>query len=90
LLWIEASSVMQAQMSPGQLIVLFHGLSDRPANSLLSIVVSALSVLAADRLFEIMDLESEKNSGTIVLDNISPLEIRFENVVWPIPADRLF
>ncbi len=89
LLWIGASSVMQAQMSPGQLISCFAlmGYLTGPANSLLSIVVSALEVhVAADRLFEIMDLESEKNSGTIELDNISPLEIRFENVSFAYPG----
>ena len=89
LLWIGASSVMQAQMSPGQLISCFAlmGYLTGPANSLLSIIVSALEMhVAADRLFEILDLESEESSGTIELDDISPLEIRLEDITFGYPG----
>jgi ATP-binding cassette subfamily B protein len=89
LLWIGASSVIQTQMSPGQLISCFAltGYLTGPANSLLSIVVSALEVqVAADRLFEILDLDSEKNAGTIDLADIDPLEIHLENVSFAYPG----
>src|ERR1700756_3468055 len=83
LLWIGASSVIQTQMSPGQLLSCFAltGYLTGPANTLLSIVVSALEVqVAADRLFEILDLDSEKNSGTLEVAAINPLEVRLENL----------
>jgi ATP-binding cassette, subfamily C, bacteriocin exporter len=89
LLWIGASSVIQTQMSPGQLISCFAltGYLTGPANSLLSIVVSALEVqVAADRLFEILDLDSEKNPGTIDLVDIDALEISLENVSFAYPG----
>jgi ATP-binding cassette, subfamily C, bacteriocin exporter len=42
--------------------------------------------VAADRLFEILDLDSEKNSGTIDLADIDPLEIYLENVCFAYPG----
>jgi ATP-binding cassette, subfamily C, bacteriocin exporter len=89
LLWIGASSVIQTQMSPGQLLSCFAltGYLTGPANSLLSIIVSALEVqVAADRLFEILDLDSEKNSGTIDLADIGEPEICLENVSFAYPG----
>lgn len=89
LLWIGASSVLQTQMSPGQLISCFAltGYLTGPANSLLSIVVSALEVqVAADRLFEILDLDSEKNQGTIDLADIGAQEVSLENVSFAYPG----
>ena len=89
LLWIGASSVIQTQMSPGQLISCFAltGYLTGPANNLLSIIVSALEVqVAADRLFEILELGSEKNSGTIDLADIGVPEISLENVSFAYPG----
>jgi ABC-type bacteriocin/lantibiotic exporter with double-glycine peptidase domain len=89
LLWIGASSVIQTQMSPGQLLSCFAltGYLTGPANNLLSIIVSALEVqVAADRLFEILDLGSEKDSGSISVADIKPLEIRLENVSFAYPG----
>ena len=89
LLWIGASAVIQTQLSPGQLISCFAltGYLTGPANNLLSIVVSALEVqVAADRLFEILDLRSEKNEGTINLTDIAELEICLENVSFAYPG----
>jgi ATP-binding cassette, subfamily C, bacteriocin exporter len=89
LLWIGASSVIQTQMSPGQLISCFAltGYLTGPANSLLSIIVSALEVqVAADRLFEILDLDSEKNPGTIDLAEIGVPEICLESVSFAYPG----
>jgi ABC-type bacteriocin/lantibiotic exporter with double-glycine peptidase domain len=89
LLWIGASSVIQTQMSPGQLISCFAltGYLTGPANSLLSIIVSALEVqVAADRLFEILDLDSEKNPGTIDIGEIGALEICLQSVSFAYPG----
>jgi ATP-binding cassette, subfamily C, bacteriocin exporter len=89
LIWIGASSVIQTQMSPGQLISCFAltGYLTGPANSLLSIIVSALEVqVAADRLFEILDLDSEKNPGTIDLAEIGALEICLESMSFAYPG----
>jgi ATP-binding cassette subfamily B protein len=89
LVWIGASSVIQTQMSPGQLISCFAltGYLTGPANSLLSIVVSALEVqVAADRLFEILDLESEKDPGRIDIGEIGALEICLQSVSFAYPG----
>jgi ATP-binding cassette, subfamily C, bacteriocin exporter len=89
LLWIGANSVIETQMSPGQLISCFAltGYLTGPANNLLSIIVSALEVqVAADRLFEILELDSEKNSGTIDLASKGVPEIRLENVSFGYPG----
>lgn len=89
LLWIGASSVIQTQMSPGQLISCFAltGYLTGPANNLLSIIVSALEVqVAADRLFEILELDSEKTSGIIDLADIGVPEICLENVSFAYPG----
>jgi ATP-binding cassette subfamily B protein len=49
--------------------------------------VSALEVqVAADRLFEILDLNSEQNEGTINLTDIGELEICLENVSFAYPG----
>jgi ATP-binding cassette, subfamily C, bacteriocin exporter len=89
LIWIGASSVIQTQMSPGQLLSCFAltGYLTGPANNLLSIIVSALEVqVAADRLFEILDLESEKNAGTIEIGEIGTVEICLQNVSFAYPG----
>jgi ATP-binding cassette, subfamily C, bacteriocin exporter len=89
LLWIGASSVIQTQMTPGQLLSCFAltGYLTGPANNLLSIIVSALEVqVAADRLFEILDLESEKNTGTIDIGEIGTLEICLQSVSFAYPG----
>jgi ABC-type bacteriocin/lantibiotic exporters, contain an N-terminal double-glycine peptidase domain len=89
LLWIGASSVIQTQMSPGQLISCFAltGYLTGPANNLLSIIVSALEVqVAADRLFEILDLDGEKNPGTIDIAEVDEPEISLENVSFAYPG----
>lgn len=89
LLWLGASSVIRTQMSPGQLLSCFAltGYLTGPANNLLSIIVSAMEVqVAADRLFEIMDLDREQDSGGIDVTGINPLEIRLENVGFAYPG----
>ncbi|HZC36593.1 MAG TPA: peptidase domain-containing ABC transporter [Chthoniobacterales bacterium] len=89
LLWIGASSVIRTQMSPGQLISCFAltGYLTGPATSLLAIIVSALEVqVAADRLFEILDLDSEKNPGRIDIGEIGEFEICLQRVSFAYPG----
>jgi ATP-binding cassette, subfamily C, bacteriocin exporter len=42
--------------------------------------------VAADRLFEILDLESERNTGTIDLSEIDPLDIFLDKVSFAYPG----
>jgi ATP-binding cassette, subfamily C, bacteriocin exporter len=89
LLWAGASAVIRTQMSPGQLLSCFAltGYLTAPAYNLLSTLQSILEVqLAADRLFEILDLESEKEGGTLELVDVKPLEIRLEKVDFSYPG----
>jgi ATP-binding cassette, subfamily C, bacteriocin exporter len=89
LLWLGASAVIRTQMSPGQLLSCFAltGYLTGPAYNLLSALESVLEVqLAADRLFEIMELEGEKDGGTLELAEVNPLEIRLEKVSFAYPG----
>jgi ABC-type bacteriocin/lantibiotic exporter with double-glycine peptidase domain len=89
LLWAGASAVIRTQMSPGQLLSCFAltGYLTAPAYNLLSTLQSILEVqLAADRLFEILDLESEKDGGTLELLDVKPLKIRLEKVSFAYPG----
>ena len=89
MMWIGASAVIRTEMSPGQLISCFAltGYLTGPANNLLSVIVSALETqVAADRLFEILDLESEKDSGTIDLREIERLDVALDNVTFAYPG----
>ena len=89
LLWMGASAVIRTQMSPGQLLSCFALTSylTGPAYNLLSTLESVLEVqLAADRLFEIMELESEKDTGILELTEVHPLDVRLENVSFAYPG----
>jgi ATP-binding cassette, subfamily C, bacteriocin exporter len=89
LLWMGASAVIRTEMSPGQLLSCFAltGYLTGPAYNLLSILESVLEVqLAADRLFEILDLEGEKQAGTLELKDVKPLEIRLDKVSFAYPG----
>jgi ATP-binding cassette, subfamily C, bacteriocin exporter len=89
LLWMGASAVIRTQMSPGQLLSCFAltGYLTGPAYNLLSTLESVLEVqLAADRLFEILDLEGEKQAGTLELKDVKPLEIRLDKVSFAYPG----
>jgi ABC-type bacteriocin/lantibiotic exporter with double-glycine peptidase domain len=58
-----------------------------PAYNLLSTLESVLEVqLAADRLFEMLDLEGEKQTGTLELKDVKPLEIRLDKVSFAYPG----
>jgi ATP-binding cassette subfamily B protein len=84
-----ASAVIRAQMSPGQLLSCFAltGYLTGPAYNLLSTLESVTEVqLAADRLFEMLDLEGEKETGTLELNAVKPLEIRLEKVSFAYPG----
>ena len=89
LLWLGASAVIRMEMSPGQLLSCFAltGYLTGPAYNLLSTLESASEVqLAADRLFEMLDLDGEKDTGTLEVTDVKPLDIRFEKVTFAYPG----
>jgi ATP-binding cassette subfamily B protein len=88
LLWVGAYFVMERQITPGELLSFYTliGYFTSPASSLIGANKSIQEALiAADRLFEIIDLEREKNENKIILTREMVGDIRFENVsfsVW--------
>jgi len=84
LLWVGAGYVLDNQITPGELFSFYTliGYFTGPVASLIgSNKVIQDAVIAADRLFEIMDLEIE-NDAKINLTKEIIGDIRFENVVF--------
>lgn len=83
LMWIGSGYVIDRTITPGQLFS-FHaliGYFTSPVASLINTNKTTQSALiAADRLFEIMDLEREKTENKIELKKEEVGDIRFENV----------
>lgn len=83
LLWIGSGYVIDKEITPGELFSFYAliGYFTSPVASLIGMNKTAQNALiAADRLFEIMDLEREETENKI---NITPNnigDIRFENV----------
>ncbi len=84
LLWLGAGYVLQTEITPGELLSFYAliGYFTGPANSLIGANKTIQNaMIASDRLFEIMDLEGEKDDGQINLeDNKLPGDIYFKNV----------
>jgi len=83
LLWIGAGLVLDTQLTPGQLMSCYTlaGYLTGPLTALIGLNTSIQEALiATDRLFEIMDLELEKNTGSIVFTPDHARELRFEAV----------
>jgi ATP-binding cassette, subfamily C, bacteriocin exporter len=83
LLWVGAGYALNMEITPGELFSFYAllGYFTGPASSLIGmnkIVQNAL--IAADRLFEIMDLEREKNENRIELTPDILGDIKFKNV----------
>lgn len=83
ILWVGAGYVLNNQITPGELFSFYAlvGYFTGPAASLVGankVIQDAL--IASDRLFEIMDLEIEKDTNTIELTADLLGDIRFENV----------
>lgn len=83
LLWLGAGLVLDASLTPGQLMSCYTlaGYLTGPIGALLGLNTQIQETLiATDRLFEIMDLELERDQGTIELTPARVGAIRFEQV----------
>jgi len=85
LLWLGAGFVLDAGMTPGELMSAYTlaGYLTGPITSLLGLNTAIQETLiATDRLFEIMDLELEKDQGAIEFTPRQAGDIRFEGVAF--------
>ena len=85
LLWVGAGYVLQNEITPGELLSFYAliGYFTSPASSLIQANTAIQDALiAADRLFEIIDLEQEEEKNTLKLEAEMVGDIRFENVYF--------
>ncbi len=84
LLWMGAGLVLDAGLTPGELMSSYT-LAGYLAGPLLALIGLNTSIqealIATDRLFETMDLEVERDPGAVEFPT-APAEIRFENVCF--------
>ena len=83
LLWIGAGFVLDNQITPGELLSFYAliGYFTNPAASLIGMnKLYQNAMIAADRLFEIMDLEHENNENKINLTPEMIGDIQFKDV----------
>ena len=89
LLWLGAGLVLDAGLTPGQLMSCYTlaGYLTCPITTLIGMNSSIRDALiATDRLYEIMDLAREKDEGTMALDETTLGDICFENVSFRHPG----
>ncbi len=85
LLWSGAGLVMDQQLTPGELLSFYAlvGYFTGPAASLISANRTVQDALiAADRLFELMDLEREEGANKVVLTPEMIGDVRFQDVTF--------
>ena len=83
LLWIGSGYVIDKEITPGELFSFYAliGYFTSPVASLIGMNKTAQNALiAADRLFEIMDLEREETQNKVDLNKDLIGDIKFENV----------
>ncbi|TXK73901.1 peptidase domain-containing ABC transporter [Mesonia sp. HuA40] len=83
LLWVGSGYVINQELTPGELFSFYAliGYFTSPIASLISMNKTIQNALiAADRLFEIMDLEREESTNKIIIDKNELGDIRFENI----------
>ena len=83
LLWIGSYFVIEREITPGELLSFYAiiGYFMNPVASLIGANKQIQNALiAADRLFEIMDLEREENTEKVVLKKEKIEDIEFKNV----------
>ena len=83
LMWIGAGFVLDGQITPGELLSLYALMAyfTGPVSSLIGMnKVIQNAVIAADRLFEIMDLEREKDENKVKLTPEMMDDIYFKEV----------
>ena len=85
LMWIGSGYVIDRAITPGELFSFYAliGYFTSPVASLIGMNKTAQNALiAADRLFEIMDLEREETENKIDLQRENIGDIKFENVTF--------
>ena len=85
LLWVGSGYVIERQITPGELLSFYAiiGYFTGPVASLIGANVQIQNALiAADRLFEIMDLEREESDNKIVLKKEAIGSVNFKNVAF--------
>lgn len=85
LLWVGSGLVLDQEITPGELLSFYAliGYFTGPAAGLIGLNKTLQEALiAADRLFEIMDLEREKEENSFVLHPSMLGDIRFEKVTF--------
>ena len=83
LLWVGAGFVLDNEITPGELLSFYALIAyfTGPVSSLIGMNKTVQNaVIAADRLFEIMDLEREKNENKVKMTPELIGDIRFKNV----------
>ena len=83
LMWIGSGYVIDRSITPGELFSFYAliGYFTSPVASLIGMNKTAQNALiAADRLFEIMDLEREETENKVELKRENAGDIKFENV----------
>ncbi|MEX2571502.1 MAG: peptidase domain-containing ABC transporter [Gemmatimonadota bacterium] len=85
-LWAGAHYVISGELTPGELMSVYAllGYLTAPAGRLISANATIRDALiAGDRLFEIMDLEQERDSApSVSLPPRAPYDVRFEQVTF--------
>ncbi len=85
LLWVGAGFVLDNSITPGELLSFYTliGYFTGPVSSLIGMNKNVQdAVIAADRLFEIMDLEREQDDNQIEISRDKIGNIHFENVTF--------
>ena len=80
---------INSSLTPGQLLSCYAltGYLTGPANALLQLTRSSQEALiTADRLFEILDPETEQDKDLIAIRHDEPLDIRLEAVTFQYPG----
>jgi len=89
LLSVGASLIINSSLTPGQLLsyCALTGYLTGSANALLQLTQSSQEALiTADRLFEILDPETEQDKDSIAIRHDEPLDIRLEGVTFQYPG----
>ena len=85
LLWVGAGFVLDNQITPGELLSFYAliGYFTGPVSSLIGMNKTIQNaMIAADRLFEIMDLERESDENKVTLTREMVGDVEFRNVAF--------
>jgi len=85
LLWVGSYYVLAKELTPGELFSFYAiiGYFTGPVSGLISSNKTIQNALiAADRLFEVFDLETEASENCVSFDKVTIEQIRFKNVTF--------